>query len=497
MAVEPAGVERALGALGTTFRLTRLYPPGHPALREALRQVGEALPAVAALGSVEWKVGATGLHWRGQHLLPRNAQLAELAGLLYARGVRAVTFHPGATPDHLVALFRVATGTLPPDDPALGRIGLTLGRRSAARFERVRTPGPAPRPSAGPRPPGAAGGAGAVSLLDGVPLDILVRRALDALTTAATAPEQRAAVERLAEVAPALVARRDVAGVAGAIAVLDRWLGRAEDPALVAAIDRAALALSDRTLVERMVERLGEPEVPPAEREALVHAVGALAPLSLELVLAAFRRAPAELRAPYRAAVRRAADRALGPLAARLADDDPEVVAAAAEFAGLTGSPQAGALLAPLLRHPADLVREAALVGLAELGGREAVRCAVPALKDASAAVRRAAARAVAAGGEPAASAALIRRLEQEPDEGVQAELLRAIGRLGAPEALDVLARYAEPGGLLSRGRSPGIRAAAVEGLGRLGRPEARGLVELYCNDKEVAVRNAAEAALR
>src|SRR5579884_4263222 len=58
MAVDTAGVERALGAMGTAFRLTRLYPPGHPAVREALRQVGDTLPAVAALGSVEWKVGA-------------------------------------------------------------------------------------------------------------------------------------------------------------------------------------------------------------------------------------------------------------------------------------------------------------------------------------------------------------------------------------------------------------------------------------------------------
>jgi HEAT repeat protein len=490
MAVETAGVERALGAMGTTFRLTRLYPPEHPALREALRQVGAALPAVAALGSVEWKVGATGLHWRGQHLLPRNAQLAELAGLLYARGVRAVTVHPGATPEHLLALFRVATGTLQPADPALGQIRLTLGRRSAARFEAVRTPGPGPAPR-----PAAAPGAG--SPLDALPLEIEVRRALDALNAAATAQEQRAAVARLTEVAGALVARRDVARVAEAIAVLDRLLGRAEDPALVAAIDRAALALCDRGLVERMVQRLGEPEVPFAEREALVAAVGAVASVSLDLVLAAYRRAPAERRAPYRAAVRRAADRALGPLEARLADDDPEVVAAAAEFAGLTGSPQAGALLTPLLRHPADVVREAALVGLAELGGRDAVRPALLALKDESVAVRLAAVRVVAAGGEPAASAVLIRRLEQEPDEGVQAELLRTIGRLGAPEALGVLARYAEPGGLLSRRRSAAVRAAAVEGLGQLGRPEARGLVELYRKDKEVVVRNAAEAALR
>src|SRR2546426_6863262 len=107
MAAENAGVDRALGAIGTTFRLMRLYPPTHPAVVEALRQIGEALPALAALGTVEWKVGVTGLHWHGQHLLPRNAQIAELAGLLYARGVRAVTLNPGMVPDHVLAVFQV------------------------------------------------------------------------------------------------------------------------------------------------------------------------------------------------------------------------------------------------------------------------------------------------------------------------------------------------------------------------------------------------------
>src|SRR5881227_2451272 len=101
MAADTAGVDRTLGAIGTTFRLMRLYPPTHPAVIEALRQIGEALPALAALGTVEWKVGVTGLHWHGQHLLPRNAQIAELAGLLYARGVRQqvlpVPVQPGDT----------------------------------------------------------------------------------------------------------------------------------------------------------------------------------------------------------------------------------------------------------------------------------------------------------------------------------------------------------------------------------------------------------------
>ena len=283
---------------------------------------------------------------------------------------------------------------------------------------------------------------------------------------------------------------------ADAIAALDHLLPEARDPGLLAAIDAAAVALSDRALVERMVRRLGEPHVPAEEREALVTAVGALASLSMGPVLEAFLAAPVEQRAPFRAAVRKAADRAVEVLQGRLADKDPEVVAAAAEFVGLTGSPQAVTLLVPLLHHPSEFAREAALVGLAEAGGRETARPAMPALKDESVAVRVAAARTIAAAGDPASSTVLIRRVEQEPDEGVQAELLRAIGRLGAKEALDVLARFAEPGGMMHR-RSATVRAAAVEGLRHIARPEARGLLELYSKDKEPAVRKAAEAALK
>ena len=518
MSADTAGVDRALGAIGTTFRLTRLYPPSHPAVIESLRQIGEAIPALAALGTVEWKVGVTGLHWHGQHLLPRNAQIAELAGLLYARGVRTVTLNPGMTPDHVLALFQVATGTVPPDDRALGRIALALGRRTAARLERLRTPTPASGTSATPDPPAASApptavtaeqstAAAAEAVLAGkrasaafrpdvLPVDVEVKRAVAALGTASSPEEQSAAVERLAGLAPQLLGLRDVAIAADAIAALDRLLPTAKDPRLLETIDRAALALSERALLERLVHRLGEPRVPPEEREAVVAAVAALASLSMGLVLDAFLSVPVDLRAPYRGAVRKAADRALEPLQGKLADQDPQVVAAAAEFVGLTGSPQAVTLLIPLLRHPSEFVREAALLGLAEAGGREIARPAMPALKDESVAVRAAAARAVAAGGDPTSSTVLIRRVEQEPDEGVQAELLRAIGRLGAREALEVLARYAEPGGVMHR-RSANVRAAAVDGLRHIARPEARGLLELYSKDKEPALRKAAEAGLK
>jgi len=539
MGVENAGVERALGAIGTTFRLTRLYPPSHPAVMEALRQIGETLPPLAALGTLEWKVGVTGLHWHGQHLLPRNAQIAQLAGLLYARGIRAVTLNPGMTPDHVLALFHVATGALPHDDATLGRIALALGRRSATRLDRLRAPTPAegvpavpaapeppvasaslppapPIPTAPPptypapppQPPAAVPAApSAESLLasrrasaafrpDVLPVDVEVKRAVAGLRTATTPEEQRVAVEKLHALAEQLIALHDVAIVADAIAALDRLLPTVQDPAVLGAIDKAALALSDRALVERLVHRLGESRVPADELESVVTAVGALASVSMGLVIDAFIAAPAEMRAPYRATIRAAADRAIEPLQGKLADAEPTVVAAAAEFLGVTGSPQAVSLLLPLLRHTSEYVREAALLGLAEAGGREIARPAMPALKDESVAVRSAAARAVAAGGDPSSSTVLIRRMEQEPDEGVQAELLRAIGRLGSKEALEVLAKYAEPGGMMHR-RSPMVRAAAVDGLRYLTRPEARGLLELYSKDKEPAVRKAAEAALK
>src|SRR5713226_45907 len=155
MAIDTGAVDRALGAIGTTFRLTRLYPPSHPAVLEAMRQITAALPALAALGTVEWKIGATGLLWHGQHLLPRNTQVAELAGLLFARGVRAIQVNPGVTPEHWLGLFGVAVGNVSPDDAVLGRITVMLGRRASQRLSASRVLGEV-APAAAPAPPPAS-----------------------------------------------------------------------------------------------------------------------------------------------------------------------------------------------------------------------------------------------------------------------------------------------------------------------------------------------------
>jgi HEAT repeat protein len=527
MAIDTGAVDRALGAIGTTFRLTRLYPPSHPAVLEAMRHITTSLPALAGLGSVEWKIGATGLHWHGQHLLPRNTQVAELAGLLFARGIRSIQINPGVTPEHWLGLFGVAVGNVAPDDAVLGRIALHLGRRASQRLSASRaqeeSAHPAPPPAAPAPPPAAAapatpsapvfvpaappphpsptpetvGSARSSSVFrpNVLPADVEARRAVAALLTASTPEEQRATIEKLRQLTPDVIALRDIGALAEIVAGLDRSLGKIQDPELQDAIGQVAGALADEAIVERMVTRLGEPRVPPAERAHLVNAVGALGAVSAGLVVDAYLHAAPELREAYRAAMRVAGERIVDLLQSRIESKVPEVVAAAAEFLGLTGDPHVAEVLIRLTHHADERVREAALLGLAELGGREISRPAMPALKDESVLVRTAAARAVAAAGDAGATTVLVRRLEQEKDEGVLAALLQAIGQLGAKEALEVLAKFAEPGGRPRR--TPYVRAAAIEGLARLDRVEAKALLELYARDKEPTVKRAAEASLR
>lgn len=500
-----ATLERCLGAMGTTFRLIRYYPATHPAVQEALRHLAAQLPGVAALGTVEWKVGATGMHWRGQHLLPRNSQLSEFASLLFARGVRGIELNPGATPEHVLALYGVATGTTPPDDAALGRVIVQTSRRTTTPraptaqlyptlSDRI---APSPEPPRWQRGRAPEGRRSSVMFRpDVLPPDVECRRLVAALLTAESPEGLRSAGERLQALIPELVELRDISLVAEIVAGLDRALSRIDDAATVERLGAVGGALAEPALIERMVSRLGEPRIPPTERGFLVGAVGALASLSIGPVLRAYLKAPAELREPYRAAIRVAADRAMEPLEAAIVDADDTVVAAAAHFMGLTGSPEAIPLLVGLMRHAQDAVREAALYAMAEIGGKEIARPAVAALRDQSAAVRAAATRVIGVGGDATATAVLVQRLEHEEDEGVLAGILTAVGRLGAPEALGVLAKYAEPGGFLKR-RTPHLRAAAIEGIGHIQSTEARALLELYSHDKEPTVRRAAEAALQ
>jgi hypothetical protein len=66
---------------------------------------------------------------------------------------------------------------------------------------------------------------------------------------------------------------------------------------------------------------------------------------------------------------------------------------------------------------------------------------------------------------------------------------------LGGKESLDVLAKWAEPGGRPRR--TAFVRAAAVAGIALLPGRDARALIELYRQDKDPAVKRAADAVVK
>src|SRR5437762_2945683 len=292
MAIDTGAVDRALGAIGTTFRLTRLYPPSHPAVLEAMRHITASLPALAGLGSVEWKIGATGRHWHGPHLLPRNTQVAELAGLLFARGIRAIQVNPGVTPEHWLGLFGVAVGNVAPDDAVLGRITVLLGRRASQRLSASRALGevppaaesppaeaPPPQPPSAspapsqapppppPTPPPAGPGpvawsptatvnpnrASGVFRPDVLPPDVEARRAVTALQAASRPEDQRVIIEKVRQLTPSVIALRDIGAVADVVAGLDRSLRKVQVLEIQETIGEVAAALAEKPIVERVV----------------------------------------------------------------------------------------------------------------------------------------------------------------------------------------------------------------------------------------------------
>jgi len=492
MARDTALVVRALGKIEAAFRLTRLYPITHPAVAEATDQAGAALAALAGDLPLELVVGPHGVQWEGERSGAASGHLAEVASLLHAHGVRSMVFGVGTGVLHMRSLFEVATGRMRLDDSALGPVALSRTRRPT-----MRVGGDSGRTSAAPEPGRPGSSAGVVFRPDALPIDIAVRRAVEAMRLAADSQAQQDAAERLATLAPDILARGDADLIAMTLGALDVGRLTAADAAAAAAVEHAAAPLQIAGVTDLLLARLGEARASAEQRTVVAQALAALAARATDLLLTVYVTAPEEVREPLRDAMRAAGDRAIPALVRRLADPGADVVTAAVELLVLAGPARAMDRLIPLVRHEAAAVREAACAGLAVVGGGHAVaRTAVPALKDESAAVRRAAARAVAAVGDPTASALLARRAAEEQDEEVQAELLLGIGRLGGSEAVAMLAGFAQSGGLLRR-RSPAVRSAAVTALGMLPGSEARALVERYAHDKEPAVRRAAEAALQ
>ena len=169
----------------------------------------------------------------------------------------------------------------------------------------------------------------------------------------------------------------------------------------------------------------------------------------------------------------------------------------AAELLGEMQAREAEPQLTELLRHSDDRVRRAATGALMRLGTTRAMNAIQEALKDGAPAMRMQAAAALVARKDVKTAATLVRALEDEKDDEVQAAFLLALGKLATPDAVQRLLKAVEPERGLFKKKSTAFRVAAVQGLGEARTPEAIEGLKGLVSDKDDDVASSSKVALQ
>lgn len=152
--------------------------------------------------------------------------------------------------------------------------------------------------------------------------------------------------------------------------------------------------------------------------------------------------------------------------------------------------------LSRCLGHGDARVRRAAAVALAKIGTKATVEPLRRVLKEGDRELRALIAGSIEGSKSRALAMPLVAFADQEQDPEVLRELYRALGRIGTSEAVQALAKAAQPGGLLVGRRTSGARLAAVEGLVLAGGESALVALRSLASDGDRAVRDLARSAL-
>jgi HEAT repeat protein len=263
------------------------------------------------------------------------------------------------------------------------------------------------------------------------------------------------------------------------------------NPATRGSIMMAMHRIANRNLIEEMVERLGRArtEETRASLRGVLLALGAevVTPLVRSLVAASDLSA----RRAYRDALVEL-DRVGVPLLEDMIGDERWFVVR--NMVGILGeirSADAVEHFARTVRHGDVRVRRETIIALSKFGGEEAVQQLLVGLVDAEASLRAAAALGLGLTKAGTAVMALVKRLGDETDLETAVEIVRALGRIGDPRAVQALAERASGGSLFSRTPLP-IRLEAIRALGEIGGDAARAVLHRLMRDRNAEVRDAA-----
>jgi hypothetical protein len=507
----PKAVPAIVVDLAKGHSLSEFYPVVHPTLSAALHRLEDALLAHGE--DLYLDVAPGGLAVHGETVARRSPHVQRLAAKLSEHGVRELGLRHQVTAESMGRLLSAVA--LPPRVvAAAGGLPTALSAAGVSRVEvngRLIEPAPIqvssdpPVPRAKGAPLGkTAGGLEDVALWSTHDMyqqvQLSARRVetedldqLRAMLRDGADADRIEALQRLEYVAQWCLERgmvdRAITVVTDLRAEADAMAKRS--PATRGSIMMAMHRIANRNLIEEMVERLGRArteDVRAALRGALL-ALGAevVTPLVRSLVAASDLSA----RRAYRDALVEL-DRVGVPLLEDMIGDERWFVVR--NMVGILGeirSADAVDHFARTIRHGDVRVRRETIIALSKFGGEEAVQQLLVGLVDAEATLRSAAALGLGLTKAHTAVAPLIKRLGAETDQEAAVEIVRALGRIGDPRAVQVLAERASGGSLFSRTPLP-IRLEAIRALGDIGGEAARAVLHRLMRDRNPEVREAA-----
>ncbi len=266
-------------------------------------------------------------------------------------------------------------------------------------------------------------------------------------------------------------------------------------------LERFPATLSEPEALGQLLQALDEAAVHPTEEE-LGELFRELEPRALATVLSWLPRLTNErIRSLLYASATRLAQAYPEELVEALKTDEEEVLIETVEMVKQLKLPPVVPGLGALFDGPSVRVRRGAVEALAAISTPGAMKELARALDDDDRDVRIGAVRVIGREGYRQAFSSIEAVVAGKKLKGAdlteRTAFFETYGLLAGASGLKTLVPMLEPRGLLRRKEDPEIRACAAMAIGKIGTPEAREVLNRVGNDKDPLVRNAVGRALR
>jgi HEAT repeat protein len=268
------------------------------------------------------------------------------------------------------------------------------------------------------------------------------------------------------------------------------------------ALEEIPAKLSQPEALAQLLQSLDEAAVHPTEEE-LGELFRELRPEALETVLAWMPKLTNQrVRELLTSAAQRLAQAYPAEVNRVLGVRDETVLLQAVKLAGHLKLPPVAPALGALFAGGSSAIKVAVVEALAAIGTPGAMQHLEQAVDDSERDVRIGAVRVLAGRGHrnvlSRVEAAVDARALRNADLTEKMAFFEAYGALAGAAGVERLAAMLHSGGgFLKRKEDPETRACAAMALGKIGTPEAREILERATKDKDALVRNAINKALR